>query len=156
MLVSFSFLASFFSFEIFTVKLKMKLIKLLSLYGRGTCGRGFCRAFSLVFRRDQNVFWEVMLLASSAYHNDDENKKISKEKRWTCSTLFGTFLCHLCTTNIVKLHWNGNAIIALICKIVASSKAVVATSMSSEIPMHTEAHYSFCWLSIRPKIFKTV
>ena len=35
--------------------------------------------------------------------------------------------------NVVKLYWNGIATVALISKIVALSKAIVATSMSSEI-----------------------
>ena len=150
MLVCFFLFVSFFSFEIFTVKSKMKFIKFSWASTVGVPADVDFVALFLGFQAKSKSFLSsITLLASSAYHNDDENEK-SKEKLWTCSALFGTFLCHHHgTTNIVKLGWNDNAIIALICRI-------VATSISSEIPMHTEAHYSFCWLSMRPKIFKTV
>ena len=37
-------------------------------------------------------------------------------------------------TNIVKLDWNGNSIVALICKIIAASIVIIMTSISLEIP----------------------
>ena len=37
---------------------------------------------------------------------------------------------HHCTTNVVKLEWNGNAIVALISMIVSLTAAILATSKS--------------------------
>ena len=49
--------------------------------------------------------------------------------------------------NVVKLDWNGIGIVALIAKIVASSVAIVATSISSEIPIQRLKECEiFLWL----------
>ena len=56
-----------------------------------------------------------------------------------CSTLFERFLCPHRTTNIVSLDRNGNAISSFqslgFGKLAVSSVGIVATSISSEIPM---------------------
>ena len=50
--------------------------------------------------------------------------------------------------NVVKLDWNGIAIVALIAKIVVSSMAIVATSISSEIPIQRLKECEiFLWLA---------
>ena len=47
--------------------------------------------------------------------NRHEGLKIkTKTSNLLCSRFFGRFLCHPCMTSIVKLDWNGNAIIALL------------------------------------------
>ena len=43
--------------------------------------------------------------------------------------------------NLVKLDWNGNAIINSISMINTLSTVIVVTSILSEIPIQTEAHY---------------
>ena len=57
----------------------------------------------------------------SATTTTTETKNWAKQKLWTCSTLFVRFLWHHCRTSVVKPSWNSNAI--------------VATSISSEIPI---------------------
>ena len=58
-----------------------------------------------------------------------------KNKPLNVQRTFRKNCCRHCTANIVKLDWNGNAIVALISNIVASSMVIVATSISSEIPI---------------------
>ena len=60
------------------------------------------------------------------------NKQSKNSERWAhILAVFFVIIGRL--LNVVKLYWNGIATVALISKIVALSKAIVATSMSSEI-----------------------
>ena len=60
------------------------------------------------------------------------NKQSKNSERW--AHFFADFFVIIGRLlNVVKLYWNGIATVALISKIVALSKAIVATSMSSEI-----------------------
>ena len=82
---------------------------LLSLYFR-------VRAFSIPRTR----LSRSLELAMSDHENDNENEKIKTnnkskrktEKLWTWGSLFGRSLCRHSTTNVVKLHQNGNGIVA--------------------------------------------
>ena len=60
------------------------------------------------------------------------NKQSKNSERWA-HFLADFFVIIGRLLNVVKLYWNGIATVALISKIVALSKAIVATSMSSEI-----------------------
>ena len=93
---------------------------LLSFYFR-------VRAFSIPRTRlsrslEQAMFCVVTLpvINMSDHENDNENEKIKTnnkskkktEKLWTWGSLFGRSLCRHSTTNVVKLHQNGNGIVA--------------------------------------------
>ena len=97
----------------------------------GTWGRRFLLVFSsngrFFFRRNRRMS-RIVLPASA-----------TSEFSAKCSTLSGRFLCRRCKSSVVKLDWNGNAIVASISTTPysSSSMAIVATSISSEF--HTEA-----------------
>ena len=79
----------------------------------------------------------VTLLASSGYHDiDKENEKIKKLQHYL-HTLIGRLLGLHRSSCIVKLkcacNWNGNAMVALICKIAISSIKIIGTLIWLEI-----------------------
>ena len=76
---------------------------------------------------------DVTLLASSV-QPQRRGKREYKRKNKPLNVQ-RTNRCRHCTTNVVILNSNGNAIVALISKMVVSSMVIVATSMSSEIPI---------------------
>ena len=93
---------------------------LLSFYFR-------VRAFSIPRTRlsrslERAMFCVVTLpvINVSDHENDNENEKIKTnkskkkktEKLWTWGSLFGRSLCCHSTTDVVKLHQNGNGIVA--------------------------------------------
>ena len=119
---------------------------------------GFASVFCLCFKlinicvlvwvgtwRPTVVFLARLLLASSRNHGEDYgNEKITKCKRLNkqnknsklAAGLFDRFLYRHHTTNVVKRHRSGNsAILAFISKIVVWLNGIVATSISSEIPI---------------------
>lgn len=116
-----------------------------SLY-MGTCGRRFRLAFfikSSVFREIvvyQELFCVVMLLPSSSKQNEDDGKKKIKKgigftsKTKTLSEQHSYMRCQT---------WSeyGNAMVAVIPKIVLSSTAIVTTSILSAIPS-TESDFT--------------
>ena len=72
----------------------------------GTCGRRLLCAFSsnglFFFRRNRRMS-RIVLPASA-----------TSELSAKCSTLSDRFLCRHCKSSVVKLDWNGNAIVASI------------------------------------------
>lgn len=70
-----------------------------------------------------------MLLANSAHP-----PKMTEMRKKTHFFAFLLNNCH-CTTNTVNLDQNGNAIIALISKIIVSTMVIVGTLILSKIPI---------------------
>lgn len=105
----------------------------------------FCHGFSiksLVFQQNCCI-WRIVLLITAT--SELEQPQWQKPQK-----LFGRFLWHCCLTNIVKHDRKyGNAIVALVPKIiVVSSITIVASSISSEIPVerffnHIRGHFSY-------------
>ena len=128
---------------------------------------GFASVFCLCFKlinicvlvwvgtwRPTVVFLARLLLASSRNHGEDYgNEKITKCNRLNkqnknsklAAGLFDRFLYRHHTTNVVKRHRSGNsAILAFISKIVVWLNGIVATSISSEIPIFKSVTCTYC------------
>ena len=105
----------------------------------------------------EGCFCCLQLLVSPSNLSGKEWKGKTKKQRvkcapwklWTWSTLFGIFHCHYCMTKIVKIDWNGNAIVALVPEIIVVSWiTIVASLISFEIPVerffnHIRGHFFF-------------
>ena len=112
----------------------------------GTCGRRFRRARfpsnGRFFRRNRRMFGiglrcnptsepSTTTTTTETRKQKKATGKISKTKTLNVQhTVFGRFLCLLCTTDVVKREWIGNSI--------------VAPSISSEIPIQRQEQVIRC------------
>ena len=111
----------------------------------GSCRCRFCRVFWIKQGKIvayQELYCMVILLASSVQHHiSSGNKKIKKHQvkySKPKSLNIGYTFCQIFLLSLDDKHcqtWlNGNSNVALICKIVAASIAIITTSILLEIP----------------------